>query len=236
METSEGPAPGAFLAIWHDIVPGAEAEFERWHTGEHMPERLSLPGFARGRRGYASHGDRQRYVTLYEGADLSTFDSAPYRERLDHPTPWTVRVLPSFREFARVACETIGAAGAGVGGATATLRLALDDGARGSLRELGPAAAARLLALDGVSSVLVGLVRPDVTSGPTSETGLRPSIDPDRVDAVVVVDGIGERQLEAVLPAVRDVVEGVGVAVSAADVYALSLLLQPPAPEGAPAA
>jgi len=218
VETSEGPAPGAFLAIWHDIVPGAEAEFERWHTGEHMPERLSLPGFARGRRGYASHGDRQRYVTLYEGADLSTFDSAPYRERLDHPTPWTVRVLPSFREFARVACETVGAAGAGVGGATATLRLALDDGARGSLR------------------VLVGLVRPDVTSGPTSETGLRPSIDPDRVDAVVVVDGTGERQLEAVLPAVRDVAEGVGGTVRAADVYALSFLLRPPAPEGAPAA
>ncbi len=233
METSERTALGAFLAIWHDIVPGAEAEFERWHTGEHMPERLSLPGFARGRRGYASRGARQRYVTLYESARLSTFDSAPYRERLDHPTPWTVRVLPSFHDFARVACETVGAAGTGVGGATATLRLALDDGARESLRALGPATAARLVELDGVSSVLIGLVRPDVTIGPTSETGLRPSVDRDPVDAVVVVDGIGERQLEAALPAVRDVVEGVGGTVRAADVYALSFLLQPPAPEGA---
>lgn len=227
MRTPEGTAPGAFLAIWHDIAPGDEPEFERWHTREHMPERRSLPGFARGRRGRAPEAGRQRYVTLYEGADVSTFASAAYRERLDDPTPWSTRVLPSFRDFARVACETVASAGAGVGGVTATLRLSLDDGGRESLRRLAPSTAARLMELDGVARVVVGVVQPEVTSGPTRESGLRDSVDRDRVDAVVLVDGIGAQELEAALPAACRIVEAVvpGASVRAVAVYALSFLL-----------
>jgi hypothetical protein len=131
-------------------------------------------------------------------------------------------VLPSFRDFARVVCETVADAGDGVGGTTATLRLTLDDAGRAWLRESGAATAARLLELGGVSRVLVGLARAEVSSAPTRETELRDSVDPDRVDAVVVVDGIGERQLEAALPEIRDAVEGT---VLADAVHALSFLL-----------
>lgn len=38
------------LAIWNGIAPEAEREFDRWHTYEHIPERMALPGFLRGRR------------------------------------------------------------------------------------------------------------------------------------------------------------------------------------------
>jgi hypothetical protein len=221
MEASSGVPCRAFLAIWHDITAGDEAAFELWHTREHMPERLSLPGFARGRRGVARAG-RQSYLTLYESGDLGAFDSPVYRERLDHPTEWTARVLPTFRDFARVVCETVADAGDGVGGATATLRLTLDDAGRASLRESGAATAARLLELDGVARVLVGLARAEVSSAPTRETELRDSVDPNRVDAVVVVDGIGEPQLEAALPEIRVAVERT---VLADAVYALSFLL-----------
>jgi hypothetical protein len=34
--------------IWHGLQDGAAAEFERYHTVEHMPERLGIPGFVRG--------------------------------------------------------------------------------------------------------------------------------------------------------------------------------------------
>jgi hypothetical protein len=238
VEGVDGTACGAFLAIWHDIAPGHESEFERWHTEEHMPERLSLPRFARGRRGLARGPVRQRYVTLYEGAELGTFDSPEYRERLDHPTPWSTRVLPSFRDFARVACETVASAGTGVGGATATLRLTLDDAAGQALRGRAPETAGRLIELDGVSSVLVGLVRTDVAAAPTTETGLRESVDPERIDAVVVLDGIGVEHLEAAIPAARGVVEAAdpGITATRDGVYALSFLLcdrRPPGPEGA---
>jgi hypothetical protein len=223
----DGTSCRAFLGIWHDIAAGDEAEFERWHTEEHMPERLALPGFARGRRGHAPGAARQRWVTLYEGVDLATFDSAAYRARLDDPTPWTTRLQPSFLNFTRVACETLATAGDGVGGATATLRLSLADDAREAFRRAGDETAAALLRLDGVSRVLVGLVRPEVGNARTQESALRGSVDPGSPDAVAVVDGVGERQLAAALPAIREIVEAVrpGTTVAADCVYTLTFLL-----------
>jgi hypothetical protein len=38
-------AGNAFLIIWHDVKPEAESDYLRWHTREHMPERLGIPGF-----------------------------------------------------------------------------------------------------------------------------------------------------------------------------------------------
>ena len=40
----------AFLAIWHDIEEHGELEYDDWHTREHMPERVGIPGFEAGRR------------------------------------------------------------------------------------------------------------------------------------------------------------------------------------------
>ena len=41
--------PG-ILAIFNDCRPGREAEFEAWFQGEHLIERLAVPGFLFGRR------------------------------------------------------------------------------------------------------------------------------------------------------------------------------------------
>ncbi len=35
----------AAVAMWWDIAPEVRAEWEDWHTREHMPERLAIPGF-----------------------------------------------------------------------------------------------------------------------------------------------------------------------------------------------
>ena len=32
----------AFLALWNDFDPGRDEEYNRWHTYEHVPERLSI--------------------------------------------------------------------------------------------------------------------------------------------------------------------------------------------------
>lgn len=215
----------AFLAIWHDIAVGDGRAFELWHTREHMPERLSLPGFVRGRRGRSLRGGRQPWITLYEGSSLGAFDSPAYRERLDHPTPWTTRLQPSFLDFARVACEVIAEAGAGIGGATASFRLRLDEPGQ-SLSAAAPATAAALMDVDAVSRVVVGLARPDVSGGPTRERELRGGADDSDFDAVVLVDGVDEAALAACLPSVRDALVATGgVAVEAEGVYALSYLL-----------
>ena len=44
------------VAIWHDLLPEAKADFYEWHTREHMPGRGGIPGFRRGRRYIALGG------------------------------------------------------------------------------------------------------------------------------------------------------------------------------------
>jgi hypothetical protein len=88
------------LAIWFDVDADAEAELNAWYPRQHLPERLSVPGFLRGRR-YAAVDARARYVTLYEVETPAVLASPAYLERLNNPTDWTRRVLPSFRGMVR---------------------------------------------------------------------------------------------------------------------------------------
>ena len=37
----------AALAMWWDMAPEMKADFEDWHSHEHFPERLGIPGFLR---------------------------------------------------------------------------------------------------------------------------------------------------------------------------------------------
>jgi hypothetical protein len=47
------------VCIWHDLLPEARDEFHQWHNREHMPERVGIPGFRRGRRYVALSGTPQ---------------------------------------------------------------------------------------------------------------------------------------------------------------------------------
>ncbi len=53
------------LAIWNGIAAEAEADFVAWHIGEHIPERVAVPGFLRGRRYVAERGT-PKYFNFYE--------------------------------------------------------------------------------------------------------------------------------------------------------------------------
>lgn len=121
------------LAIWNDVAPGGEAELNHWHTREHVPERVGVPGFLRGRRYVALAGTPQ-YFTLYETEAPETLASPAYLARLNDPTPWTRRALPLFRNTIRTACRVTESLGRGVGGALATLRLAPAAGREEELR------------------------------------------------------------------------------------------------------
>ena len=91
--------PG-ILAIFNDCRPGREAEFEEWFQGEHLLERLAVPGFVFGRRHQAISGSCGYFnFYLVESPDVLT--SKPYLERLDNPTASTRRVMPGFRNTTR---------------------------------------------------------------------------------------------------------------------------------------
>lgn len=114
-------AGSAFLALWNDIARTREPEYDRWHTREHVPERVGVPGF-RGARRYVNRGrERHRYFTLYELADLAVLDSAAYRLLVEQPTPWSAAMRPDFANVLRAPCTLAASQGEGIGGALAVL-------------------------------------------------------------------------------------------------------------------
>lgn len=119
---------GAMMAAWLDITAEVEAEFADWYFREHVPERVTLPGFRSGRRYTAPDGGPKKYLALYEGASKDVFASEAYRERLDVPTEWTTKIMPHFRNFARSVFDVRLELGNQYGGAITTIRYASGDG------------------------------------------------------------------------------------------------------------
>ena len=192
--------PGnAFLAMWHDIEPDAWTEYMEWHTREHMPERLSIPGFLVGKRLINHTVERYRYGTIYTGRDVEVFRSPAYLERLNNPTEWSGRVQPFFRNFLRVACDRIASAGHGDGGAMATIRLDLVDGADEKFATGANVLCASLLNVTGAAAVSLGKARNEVSDIKTRETEMRPGMSEEGFDVVVLVEGSGAPELEASL-------------------------------------
>jgi len=114
------------VAIWHDIDRAGRDEFYAWHGGQHMPERVGIPGFLRGRRYIAVRGAPE-FFNLYETATPLVVTGTEYLARLNDPTPWTVATVRHFRAVARSLCEVAASVGEGQGGMMATFRFALDD-------------------------------------------------------------------------------------------------------------
>ena len=110
------------VAIWHDLLPEAKSDFNEWHNREHMPERVGIPGFRRGRRYIAVSGGRPEYFNLYEADSPEVLGGQDYLNRLNSPTDWTKQVVPSFRNVARSICSVPFTSGVGSGGTMLTMR------------------------------------------------------------------------------------------------------------------
>jgi hypothetical protein len=106
------------MAVWNDLEPGHEPEFEAWYRRQHVPERLRVAGFREARRYAASEGS-PRYCAFYWLDSAAVLATPQYRERLAAPTPWTQRMMARFHDMARTPCSIVLDAGAGLGSAMA---------------------------------------------------------------------------------------------------------------------
>lgn len=113
--------PG-ILAIFNNVPPGREAEFDEWFQHEHLAERIAVPGFLLGRRYQAVSGDRG-WFNFYLVRSADVLKSPAYLTRLDHPTPMT-RVIMSevFKDMVRTVCHRTFRAGAMRGAAAVAAR------------------------------------------------------------------------------------------------------------------
>ena len=113
----------AAMLLSFDVVPQVIAEHDDWHTHEHLPERLAIPGFFRGTRWVAVNGE-PRYFVMYEVEQLGVLTSRPYLERLNNPSAWTAKLMPHYRGMTRSFCLVVGSFGLGMGGVGLVVRLA----------------------------------------------------------------------------------------------------------------
>ena len=93
------------LAIWNDCSPGREVDFETWFQGEHLLERLAVPGFLFGRRHQAISG-ASGYFNFYLTQSPDVLTSKAYLARLDTPTPMTRMIMSEvFINMNRTVCR-----------------------------------------------------------------------------------------------------------------------------------
>lgn len=108
---SHAAATPGLLSVWNDIDAADEAEFNAWYQGEHLGERLALPGILTARR-YRSKDTARGYAALYDTEGLAPLGSPAYLERLANPTPRTRAIMPRFRNMVRAASSIVADYGA----------------------------------------------------------------------------------------------------------------------------
>lgn len=206
----------AALAMWWDVAPAERAAFEDWHSHEHFPERLGIPGFRRGSR-WASATGGEGFFTLYELERYETLTSPHYLERLNRPTPWSTKMMPLHRNMVRSQCRIAVSHGMGVGNSMFTVRLSPVPGRADALRSNLDATLARLAVLPGIIGAhLLETRTPDAP--PTTEQKIRGGADAT-ADWMVLVSGY---DADAVRQVAKDALDAAALAAAGAQPGALA--------------
>ena len=183
----------AAMLLSFDIATDAITEHDDWHTHEHFPERLSIPGFLRGSRWIAQQG-QPRYFVLYEVEAVEVLASAAYIERLNHPTPWTAKMMAHYRGMTRGLCTVRASFGLGLGQAALLTRFKPEPGKEDALRKwLVEEALAPLPSKPGLASA--HLFEGALAAPSTKEQSIRGK--DAAVDWAVVVTGYDARSVAA---------------------------------------
>lgn len=178
------------VCIWNDITPASEADFYDWHNNEHMPERVGIPGFLRGRRFVAADDvTTPRYFTLYETQTPEVMVGQDYLGRLNSPTPWTQRVTKEFRNTFRALTRVRKSFGPGTGGALATLRMNIPDADRQGFERITSDDALPVVAREPmITGVHLCMTDMQASAGRTAETRDRTDIM-GPPDTTILIEG-----------------------------------------------
>ena len=184
----------AALAMWWDMDPAMKAEFEDWHSHEHFPERLGVPGFRRGSRWTSASGGEGIFV-MYELEAHGTLSSPAYLERLNAPSPWSMKMMPHHRNMVRCQSHVLETRGGAVAGQALTVRLSPAAGRDDELRSALASLISTFVTRPGLTGAhLLRHETPPIAQ--TTEQKIRGSSD--RVaDWVLVVLGYHHSVLEA---------------------------------------
>jgi hypothetical protein len=206
------------VAIWHDLLPEARAEFYEWHNREHMPERVGIPGFRRGRRYIALTGTPE-FFNLYEADSAEVLGGLDYLNRLNAPTEWTRRVTPSFRNVARSVCSVAFTTGVGCGGVMLTSRFEISPPERtGTLEALTRRILHPLAFRAGITGVHLCLADEAISRIETAEKKVR--ADTTLVPAtVVLIEGNSAADVRAAFDALAPALQALDTSAPETAIY-----------------
>ena len=162
----------AALAMWWNVRPERRTEFGDWHSHEHFPERMSIPGFRRGSR-WTSALDTQGFFVIYELEAYETLTSAAYLDRLNHPTPWSTKMMPHHLGMVRSQCRVAASFGGGVATSLATIRLSPEAGREAELQTHLSETLGTLAQRPGLTGGHLLLTDTPRTGAPTTEQQIR---------------------------------------------------------------
>jgi hypothetical protein len=160
----------AAVAMWWNVAEDKLDEFHEWHSKEHLPERLCIPGFNRGSRWQREGGGE--FFVIYELESYTTLTSDAYRARLNSPTPWSTKMMPLHRDMIRSQCRVSASNGHGIATFMITIRLSPARGTEAGLDAFLRSAVTELPRRRGVTGA--HLLRTDTPATlPTKEQQIR---------------------------------------------------------------
>ncbi|MEO6608470.1 MAG: hypothetical protein ABIN69_08370 [Aestuariivirga sp.] len=175
-----------------------KSEFEDWHSHEHFPERLAVPGFRRASRWTSAAGDEGIFV-MYELTSHAILSSAAYVSHLNTPTPWSTRMMPHHRNMVRSQCHVLESWGSSAARHALTLQISPRQDRAGDLREFFRSLCTAMVQRPGiVGAHLLQHQTPPMAE--TTEQRIRNSAD-RVIDQVLVVLGYDAAVLEGLLHA-----------------------------------
>lgn len=217
--------PGRALMVYAvDVAPEDLARFRAWYDHEHLPERVAVPGFLRGRRYARVTGPGQEHLTLYDAVDTSVFSSPEYLARLDSPTPLTRSIVATFRRPHRAVLRVLYSQGAAVGRQLAVLHLPATDPARLAAWVAGELAPA-VLAEPDTLGLHLAVTDAAATAAKAATAEGRDATEATQAGCTLLIDGV--HSLEAVSAGVRERCRSAGVGSPAPTVYDYVLSLLP---------
>jgi hypothetical protein len=184
------------LAIWSTIAAESETDYMHWLTREHIFERVGVPGFRSGRVFKRRNSRPSEYMMLYELDSAAVMASSDYLKRLNDPTPWTRRIMPTLERFRRGGGSILAQGGNsnGHGGHIAIARFedALPDCLTG---QEGLALVDALAKGDWVVNAQVMSVKNEATAIATQEKSMRRSSEGEFA-GLLLVESLDDGSLE----------------------------------------
>jgi len=196
MEISMALLGKAAVAMWWSVRAEQRGEFGDWHSHEHFPERMSIPGFRRGSR-WSSTTDAEGFFVLYELEQYEVLTSNGYLDRLNAPTPWSRKMMPHHLGMVRSQCRIVASFGGGIADSLATIRLSPRAGLAAELQAHLIDTLVALPSKPGLTGAHLLLTDTPRTSAPTTEQQIRGN--DDAADWIVLLSGYDADAIEDVI-------------------------------------